>query len=671
MENKTSTAASVWKNVNLVVPFTALIVTILDIALLERKYNIFTGGFLQTSPVTKFVDRLYLCGIVFLLEFALAAACWYLLRLAFSSRSTLAVSKYQFIVIYGVGSVFALVAKYKVLSYFGDFISLAVVRNLGGGNLSGALLYSLEDSQLLLLGLGAAVLAAWLLYRQLRKRLATGPAGCTTTDTRRYLAGLAVALISLCSLAYVASNEALVGRNLRAVTPYWLANEFNKTWRPVVPSTLDTMSRTVTPLAKPRPSEITFAGRKDNLILVVAESTRADVMAASIEGRPVTPNYRMLASTGAAADRYYSHTGFTTSSLKAIFNGSLNKDRPFQGTLFEVLKKHGYQIIVLSGQDESFGDVARDSDLERIADVFFDARSAKNERVFSSAAAGSLAISNQRVIEEFDKVSSRIDWNRPVFMYINFQAAHFPYFHKGMPVLPGVDPIARSDISRENVDQLKLTYLNAVASSDASAGQLIDRLRKLNQFEKSLFVVTGDHGESLFEDGILGHGVKITDPQLHTLLVANRKLPEFASLLGGTQLADSLLKGIGGSYIVPPRQSPTHGVSVIHYIGDLRSPAELGYTYADGSRMVLDNRLGEVRLSHEQEPIKVSALPVTGQTYRELSRLVTEWRSIVAEEKPCTLGTRDCFDSKATRRLATSDLRTVTPASPAPSSAPH
>jgi len=646
MNNKTRTIASTWTNFNLVVPLTALIISVLDIALLERKYNIFTGGFLQTSPVTKFVDRLYLCGIVFLLEFALAAACWYLLRLAFSSRSTLAVSKYQFIVIYGAGSVFALVAKYKVLSYFGDFISLAVVRNLGGGNLSGALLYSLEDSHLLLIGSGAAVLAAWLLYRQLRNRLAVGPAGRTRTDTRRYLAGLAIALISLCSLAYVASNEALVGRNLRAVTPYWIASEFNKTWRPVMPSTLETMSRTVNPLAKPKPSDITFAGRKDNLILVVAESTRADVMGASIEGRPVTPNYRMLASVGAAADRYYSHTGFTTSSLKAIFNGSLNKDRPFQGTLFEVLKKHGYQIIVLSGQDESFGDISRDSDLERIADVFFDARSAKNERVFSSAAAGSLAISNERVIKEFDRVSSKIDWNRPVFMYVNFQAAHFPYFHKGMPVIPGVVPIERSDISQENQAQLKQTYLNAVASSDASAGHLMARLGKLNELEESLFVVTGDHGESLFEDGILGHGVKITDAQLHTLLVANRKLPEFASLLGGTQLADSLLKGIGGSYVVPPAQSATRGVSVIHYIGDLRSPAELGYTYADGSRMVLDNRLGEVRLSQEQKPMKVSALPVTGQTYRELSRLISEWRSIVTEKDPCTLETADCFDGK-------------------------
>lgn len=334
MKNKLSTATLFWSNINLAIPLAALIITSLDIALLERKYNIFTGGFLQASPITEFFGRLYFCSLVFLLELSLAAACWYLLRLAFCSRSTPAISKYLFIVIYGAGSVLALVAKYKVLSYFGDFISFAVVRNLGGGSLSGALLYSLEDSQLLLLGTGTVLLAAWLLYRRLRGRLAVGPTGRTRSDTKRYFTGLAVALISLCSLAYVASNDAIAGRNLRAVTPYWLANEVNSVWRPAVPSPIEAIRRSVTPLAKPTPSEITFAGRKDHLILVVAESTRADAMGASIEGKPVTPNFRMLADLGGSADRYYSHTGFTTSSLKAIFNGSLNKDRPFRGTLF-------------------------------------------------------------------------------------------------------------------------------------------------------------------------------------------------------------------------------------------------------------------------------------------------------------------------------------------------
>jgi glucan phosphoethanolaminetransferase (alkaline phosphatase superfamily) len=646
MEKKTRTTAFAWKNLNLIIPFTALVITLLDIALLERKYNVFTGGFLQPSPLVTLADRLYLCSTIFLLELSLAAVCWYLLRLIFASRSiTVAMSKYQFIVVYGAGSVLALVAKYKVLSYFGDFISLAVLRNLGGGDLNGALLYSLEDSELFLFGAGAVALAAWLLYRRLRKRLAVGLTSGTRSNAKQYLSGLAISFIALCSLAYVASNEASVGRNLRAVTPYWGANELNKLWRPTVPSTLEAMSRNVSPLTKPRPSQITFAGRKDNLILVVSESTRADVMEASIEGKPVTPIYRMLASMGGVADRYYSHSGFTTSSLKAIFNGSLNHDRPFQGTLFEVLKKNGYQIVVLSGQDEAFGDVARDSNLEQMADIFFDARSAKNDRVFSSAAAGSLALSNKRVIEQFDRISSKIDWKRPVFIYVNFQAAHFPYFHKGMPVLPGVTPIERADISQEKRAQVELTYLNAVASSDASTGQLVDRLRKLGMFDKTLFVVSGDHGESLFEDGILGHGVKITDTQMHTLLVANRRLPEFASLLGGTQLADSLLKGIGGSYVVPPVPLPASGVSVIHYIGDLKAPAELGYTYADGRRLVLDNRLGEVRLSQMQKPVKVSELPVAGQTYRELSRLIAEWRALVPEKDLCTVEKRECFDS--------------------------
>jgi glucan phosphoethanolaminetransferase (alkaline phosphatase superfamily) len=654
MEKKTSIAASTWKNLNLVIPLTALIVTILDIVLLERKYNVFTGGFLQSNQIIGFADRLYFCSIIFLLELSLAAGCWYLLRLVSALRSTtVAISKYQFIVVYGAGSVLALLAKYQVLSYFGDFISLAVLRNLGGGNLKDALLYALEESQLFLLGAAVVGVAALLLYRRLRKRLVVGPASYTRSDTKRHLAGLVAAFTALSSLAYVASNDATAGQNMRAVTPYWFANEFNKLWRPAVQSPLEVMSRNINPLAKAKPSPITFPGRKDNLVLVVSESTRADVMDSLIEGKPATPVFRMLASVGAVANQYYSHTGFTTSSLKAIFNGSLGEDRPFQGSLFEVLKKHGYQIVVLSGQNEAFGDIARDTNMEKMADIFFDARSAENDRVFSSAAAGSLTLSNKRIIEQFDRISSKIDWKRPVFIYVNFQAAHFPYFYKGMPVVPGVVPIERGDISEEKRAQVKLTYLNAVASSDASTGQLVDRLRKMDVFEKTLFVVAGDHGESLFEDNTLGHGLKITDTQMHALLVANRKLPEFASLLGQTQLAASLLKGIGASYVVPPAPLPASEASVIHYIGALKSPVELGYTYVGGNRLVLDNRLGQVRLSQGQKPVKFSALPVGGQTYRELSRLVAEWKSIAFEKNLCATRKTECVDSEKIKSFQT------------------
>jgi glucan phosphoethanolaminetransferase (alkaline phosphatase superfamily) len=632
VNRKNESAKLTWKDLNLIVPSAALAISVLDIVFLERKYNVFSGGFLQTSPIVALLERAYFCTFVFLLEFSFASACWCLLRLSAGTRNaTAALSRYQFIVVYGVGSVFALIAKYKILSYFGDLISLAVLRNLGGGDLRGALLYSLEDGRLFLVGACAMGLVAWIVYRRLKRRPAPVSGLRTGFNTRWLLAALTVWLVSLCSLTYGASNNTAKNRYYRAVSPYWLASEFNKSWRSDEPSALALLSAHSVAFPKAVPSEIGFGTRKDNLFLVVAESTRSDVLDAAIAGTPVTPTWRMLGREGSVAHQYYSHTGFTTSSLKAIFNGALNGDRPLQGTLFEVLKRNGYQIIVLSAQDEAFGDVATDSNLEKTADIFFDARSAKNERVFSSAASGSLALSNKRIVEQFDKISPRIDWKRPIFMYVNLQAAHFPYFHKGMPVLRNVVPLDRADISSEKREQVKLTYLNAVGSSDAATGQLVDRLRALGIFDKSLFVVSGDHGESLFEDGILGHGVKITDTQMHTLLVANRRLPELNYLMGETGLAHSLLMGIGATDATP-HAFPTS--SVFQYIGDLQSPVELGYKYADGRYLVLDNVNAEVRASELKNPCRVSELPVGGQVSLELLRLVSEWRSLVSEKAP-------------------------------------
>ena len=82
--------------------------------------------------------------------------------------------------------------------------------------------------------------------------------------------------------------------------------------------------------------------------------------------------------------------------------------------------------------------------------------------------------------------------------------------------------VARADISAANRAQVERTYWNAVARSDDALGRLVARLQRLGVWENTLLVVTGDHGESLFEDGFLGHGHIVNDRQFATFLVVNR-----------------------------------------------------------------------------------------------------------------------------------------------------
>ena len=64
----------------------------------------------------------------------------------------------------------------------------------------------------------------------------------------------------------------------------------------------------------------------------------------------------------------------------------------------------------------------------------------------------------------------------------------------------------RSEIKAANRAMVERTYWNAAAYADWLVGQVIARLKAQGVYDRTLILVTGDHGEALFEDGFLGHG---------------------------------------------------------------------------------------------------------------------------------------------------------------------
>lgn len=606
------------------------LLTLLDIALLERKYNLFTGGFLLAERIDTASARLVFAGTVFAVEFGLAGCFWYLFHLLGLYRGSAAsLTRFHFLFIYGGISVAAIVAKYRVLSYFGDLLSVAVLRNLGGGTLSGAVAYGAAE----LMQAGAWMVPVLALAWYVHRRVKAGVLRAAPAKRRHGAGALALRLLAcvagLFSITLAASADHTMNKFLLKTTPYALAQAVLEDLVDKEAPFLARFSQSVAATLPPAHTEVSFGKRKDHLVLIVSESTRADVLAAQVDGQAVTPVWNSIASTGSVAPQYYSHTGFTTSSLKAIFNASLGASRPLGGSLFEILKKNGYQIVVLSGQDESFGNIAGESRSQALADIFFDARSAKAERVFSSSDAGSLALSNARIVQEFDAVSKKLDWSRPVFVYINLQAAHFPYHHDAMPRTVEPRPLGRSEISEESRTRLRSTYLNAVAYSDWATGEILARLKQAGAYERTLLAVSGDHGESLFDDGMLGHGIRLVDDQLKTLLLTNRPLPALENLLGQTDLAAHLLRAIGAS-VGASDGAPAAREAVVQIIGATQAPSQLGHVYADGGRFSVDNDNRELHAPWLPAPLPFGQLQPGSREHRALSALVRDWKQAVS-----------------------------------------
>jgi len=236
---------------------------------------------------------------------------------------------------------------------------------------------------------------------------------------------------------------------------------------------------------------------------------------------------------------------------------------------------------------------------------FFDARSALEDRVYPSKDPGSLRLSEARIVEQFRTRMEELEWDRPNFFYINFQAAHFPYSHPKMPSVTNEHPIARSDISRENMEALQATYWNAIAVADEAIGELIELLRNKGVYEDTVILILGDHGESLFDDGFLGHGHALNEIQTRIPLIINKPGLSIEQAVGQVDIAQLLVE------IATDRFDPSHWKDVN---GEVRT--------------ILDVRTRKVFFNDLQSWRSFDAALKEEGTARRTRELIDKWESL-------------------------------------------
>ncbi len=83
--------------------------------------------------------------------------------------------------------------------------------------------------------------------------------------------------------------------------------------------------------------------------------------------------------------------------------------------------------------------------MREVADRFVDAETLKDQRAFSFAAQGSLLIDEDIVLDRFDAaLGDAAAWEKPQFVYLNFQTPHFPYHHDAVPHRSAKPPLEPS-----------------------------------------------------------------------------------------------------------------------------------------------------------------------------------------------------------------------------------
>ncbi len=248
----------------------------------------------------------------------------------------------------------------------------------------------------------------------------------------------------------------------------------------------------------------TGALRGYNVLLVTIDTLRVDRVGAYGHGGGLTPALDRLAAEGLRLDSVRAHAPLTLPSHASLMtgripprhgvrdNGTYRLDDQ-QPTLAAAIKSAGYQTGAFVGAfvlDARFG-LARGFD-------FYDDR-------YGDRPSGGRVDVVERSAEKVTRPAA--EWMRaasaPWFAWVHLYDPHEPY----APPEPFASKYASAP------------YEGEVAYADAALGRLLEDLRAAGRLDRTLVVVTADHGEALGDHGERTHGLFAYESTLRVPLI--------------------------------------------------------------------------------------------------------------------------------------------------------
>ncbi len=588
----------------------AVAVSLIDGILLQRKYQIFTGGFLSINHLKDVGEITLFLAVSFISDLGVtvplvAASLWLLSRLGLNARPSILLA-----IVVSVAPIAAVdFIGYQIHTYLGDAFDFALTFEIADRSPAEILAVAIPHAVAPLLFLIASglfvVLLIWLFKRYIPGWAPLPVAPSLWRVGVETVVVLCVALL-VTAAAHVASDpldsslkRKPSGRLFASISQRLSdldGDGYGFVQRPLDPAPLD---GSIYPYAVDIPNngidENGVAGdlriRTDidtetppaagqwrlrpNVILILLEGFRYDLIGKTFQEKAITPFLNELAQIGVSASAAYSHNGFTSPSRYHLFSGRLAGKRNGD-SLIDDFKANGYEVAYFSAQDVSFGGGHFDVGYER-ADVKYDARVEPERRFTTFATPGSIGIPYHVIVEKVTDFLKQRQSERPLFLYVNFQDTHFPYYHHFIQKIISDAALARAEIGPGKAAELWATYVNTAANVDMAIGQIWDEFKRSLGDPSPGIIVTSDHGESLFDDGTLGHGLLLNDIQTQVpLVVAN--LPMTVEVpFGLVDVRGALNKALNNQPKASSRPALLENTTraVFQYLGDFNRPREI------------------------------------------------------------------------------------------------
>jgi len=313
------------------------------------------------------------------------------------------------------------------------------------------------------------------------------------------------------------------------------------------------------PVAPAAPQRVAAADDGLNVVLITLDTTRADALGSYGQRLPTSPKLDRLAEQGTQFVQCVSSAPTTLPSHATLFTGKqpyVHGVRSNAGfvlsdaniTLAEILRERGYETAAEVAAPVLGAHTQIGQGFDRFRDLGSDDVERKNIGIRRSEGSGRDIVVDEREASDITKHGLRfIHENREqkFFLWLHYFDAHQPY----------VPPARFSEISSESPYHAEIRYI------DEQVDRILNQIESLGLRERTLVVVTGDHGEGLGEHSEGTHSHFVYDSTIRVpLLLWGAGVPrglKISSLVRTVDIAPTILDLLG-----LPAMEDVQGVSL-------------------------------------------------------------------------------------------------------------
>ncbi len=291
-------------------------------------------------------------------------------------------------------------------------------------------------------------------------------------------------------------------------------------------------------------------GKHVPVILVVMDALDASHVTHLGYGRDTTPFMDAFAKDGVSFRAAFSPAPYTVAGIGSLLTGrrpdttglytKMNMLREDEMPIAAVLSRNGYLTRALVNNPNGGMRFGALRGFDEVSTLYEPAEDAKPNFTTRDGVEVHLPQAPEH-LPHMRAFLDRVPEVAPFFFYAHMLEPHSPYVadepfrsqfldpnYNGIFLKGDTDDLldtvyGRLDANAEDRLAITALYDGHLSFADHSFGALMDDLRARGLYEESLIILTGDHGEAMFQHGRWGHNDHIYDEMIHVPLIV--KLP--------------------------------------------------------------------------------------------------------------------------------------------------